>query len=43
MTGMVRFADRVSAADVQVAAASHSRLYTAPDTANPHMTPLPRL
>ena len=35
-TGMVRFADRVSAADVQVAAASASRLlYTAPDTAKP--------
>jgi hypothetical protein len=43
-TGIVRFADRVSAADVQVAAASASRLlYTAPDNAKPHMTPLPRL
>src|SRR5262245_50249376 len=43
MTGMVNFADRVSGADVRVAAVGTSRpLYVAPNTSNPHMTPLPR-
>lgn len=41
--GIVHLADRASAADVQVAALGASRpLYTAPDTAKPYMSPLPR-
>ena len=36
MTGMVHLADRVSGADVRVAAVT-------PDTAKPHMTPLPQV
>ena len=44
MVGMAHFTDRVSAADVHVAAVNAYRpLYTAPDTAKPHMTPLPRV
>ena len=43
LTGIVQLADRVSAADVRVAALGASRpLYTAPDTAKPYMTPLPK-
>jgi hypothetical protein len=44
MTGMAHFADRVSAADVRVAAVGASRpIYTTPDAAKPHMTPLPKV
>jgi len=44
MTAMVHFTHRVSAADVQIAAVGASRpLYTAPDAAKPHMTPLPQI
>ena len=38
MTGMVHLADRVSGADVRVAAVGAT-----PDAAKPHMTPLPQV